>query len=73
MLNKILRKLLKGYVFVDTIFDIGFIVFLCLALCGLVYYRQLYDSPFYLFIAAVICVVLILLLYEKIRNLINLK
>ena len=68
-----LRKLFKGYVILETIFDIGFIAFLLLVLCMLVYDRQLYDSPLYLFIAAVIGVALLFGLYRTVRDLINLK
>lgn len=68
-----LRKLFKGYVILETIFDIGFIAFLFVVLCMLVYYRHLYDNPLYLFIAAIVGVTLLIGLYRMIRDLINLK
>jgi hypothetical protein len=71
--DKMLRKLFKGYVVVETIFDIGFIAFLLFVLCMLVYYRQLYDNPFYLFIAVVVGIALLFGLYRTIRDLINLE
>jgi len=67
------RKLFKGYVVFETIFDIGFIAFLLFVLCMVVYYRQLYDNPLYLFIAAVVCVALLFGLYRTIRDLIDLE
>ena len=68
-----LRKLFKGYVILETIFDIGFIAFLFFVLCMLVYYRHLYDNPLYLFIATIVGVALLIGLYRMIRDLINLK
>ena len=66
-----LRKLFKGYVILETIFDIVFAVFLLFVLCALVYYRELYQNPFYLIIAAVIFVALLVGLYRAIRDLVN--
>jgi uncharacterized ion transporter superfamily protein YfcC len=67
------RKLFKGYVILEIISDIVFMAFLLVVLCGLVYYRQLYQNPFYLIIAAVILVALIIGLCRTIRDLVNLE
>jgi len=68
-----LRKLFKGCVILEIIFDITFMGFLLFVLCMLVYYRQLYQNPFYLVIAAVIFVALLIGLYRTIRDLVNLE
>ena len=68
-----LRKLFKGYVILEIISNIVFMGFLLFVLCMLVYYRQLYQNPFYLIIAAVIFVALLIGLYRTIRDLVNLE
>jgi hypothetical protein len=68
-----LKRLFKGYVVVETIFGIGFIVFLLFVLCMVVYYRQLYDNPLHLFIAVIVGIALLFVLYRTIRHLISLK
>ncbi len=68
-----LRKLFKGYVILDTILDILFMVFLLFVLCGLVYYRELYQNPLYLLIAAVIFVALLIGIYSTIRKVVNIE
>ncbi|HZM86477.1 MAG TPA: hypothetical protein VFF31_07955 [Blastocatellia bacterium] len=68
-----MRKLFKGYVILETIFDIVFAGFLLFVLRALVYYRELYQNPFYLIIAAVIFVALLVGLYRTIRDLVNLE
>jgi len=71
--KKMLRKLLKGYVILDTILDIVFIAFLLFVLCGLVYYRELYQNPLYLLIATVIFIALLIGLYGAIRKVVNIE
>ena len=53
------------------IFDIGFIGLVLFAVCMVVYYKQLYENPFYLFIAATICDGLLVTLYKTIRDVID--
>jgi hypothetical protein len=67
------RKLFKGYVILEVIFDILFMGFLLFVLCMLVYYRELYQNPIYLIIAAVIFVGLLVGLCRAIRDLVNLE
>lgn len=68
-----LRKLFKGYVILEAIFQVGFICFLLFVVCMVVYYRELYQNPFYLLIAAVIFVALLYGLYRTVRDLLNLE
>jgi len=67
------RNLFKGYVVLESIFDIVFIVLLIFVVCMVVYYKQLYEHELYLFSAAAICVALLFGLYRTIRDLINLE
>lgn len=67
------RKLFKGYIVLEMIFDIGFIALLLFAVCMVVYYKQLYENPLYLGIASIVCVALLVGLYRSIRDLIDVK
>jgi len=69
----IFKRLFKGYVLLEMVCDIGFIVLLLFVVCMIVYKKQLYNNPFYLIIAAIICIGLLFALNSSIKGLIKIR